>query len=133
MQVLGAGVFVGASHSSQPPQAGHPHFFDHSSAFLTHHGMQVLGAGVFVGASFLKSTLRPRMCEERLKLARFGKTSASCDSSTPIHSAIGTIIVSQGYFGMSLPRPASCGFPSSKDAGNSLKTWPPFTPPPSTK
>merc|ERR1711904_326078 len=70
----------------------------------------------------LNRLLRPMMCEE-LKLARLGNTEACCEVSRPIHSAIGTIILSQGYFGMIRPRPASYPLPAKRESGKSLNTF----------
>mmetsp|Transcript_128058 Transcript_128058/g.255720 ORF Transcript_128058/g.255720 Transcript_128058/m.255720 type:complete len:82 (+) Transcript_128058:518-763(+) len=56
-------------------------------------------------SQLLKSCARLMMCVERLNRPRLGKTSSGFFNSN--HSAIGTIKLSQGYLGMTLPRPAS--------------------------
>mmetsp|Transcript_94295 Transcript_94295/g.172859 ORF Transcript_94295/g.172859 Transcript_94295/m.172859 type:complete len:89 (+) Transcript_94295:99-365(+) len=55
---------------------------------------------------FLKSTSSWIMCVARSKLAKFGNILASASSlSTPSHLATGTSILSQGYLGITRPRP----------------------------
>ena len=60
-----------------------------------------VGAGV---APVSKSVAVGMMCWERLNLCRFGNA-LSCPCSSPIHSAMGTIMLSHGYLGMVRPRP----------------------------
>eukprot|EP00429_Kryptoperidinium_foliaceum_P018721 CAMPEP_0176040008 /NCGR_PEP_ID=MMETSP0120_2-20121206/19835_1 /TAXON_ID=160619 /ORGANISM="Kryptoperidinium foliaceum, Strain CCMP 1326" /LENGTH=156 /DNA_ID=CAMNT_0017373403 /DNA_START=30 /DNA_END=498 /DNA_ORIENTATION=- len=73
----------------------------------------------------LNKALWLKMCFCRSNLCKFGKTTSMSDSATPIHSAIGAIMLSHGYFGTKRPRPMSCSPPSIKEEGNSLCTlWP---------
>merc|ERR1712066_200036 len=72
------------------------------------------------------------MCVE-LKLPMLGNTSGISSSSTPIQAASGTNMLSQGYSGMSLPRPKSRLFFAARDEGNLLNTFFPWRLPPMTK
>ena len=66
------------------------------------------------------------------KLALFGSTPASCDSSTPNHRPTAFQAASQGVVGMNLPRPTASLASSESRSGKRPRIWPPRTLPPNT-
>mmetsp|Transcript_9592 Transcript_9592/g.20909 ORF Transcript_9592/g.20909 Transcript_9592/m.20909 type:complete len:234 (+) Transcript_9592:388-1089(+) len=69
------------------------------------------------------------------KLGRLGRTAPSRSGSSPNHSASPAQTPSHGSVGSTRPRPSTSRSPtpSSSEAGNLPRSWPPRTEPPTTK